>query len=175
VSPAHTCSQAFGGRIVLFGGADITGAVFYNTVWILSVATGRWTCVKAEGLAAAPSGRHFHSCVLFERCLWVFGGQSTSIHQDLFKFSLDTLHWTSVATLGAQPSPRYGHSAVVYNDCMYVCGGFDRNGFACNDVCEFCFATLSWDKPVQAGAAQEAYYHSAVAHEGSMYTFGGYR
>ncbi len=165
---------AFGGRIIVFGGADITGAVFYNDVWLLSVAHNRWTRVKAEGLSA-PSGRHFHSCVLFERALWVFGGSSNSIHQDLYKFNLDTLHWSSVGTLGVLPSPRHGHSAIVYNDCMYVYGGFDRNGFACNDVCEFSFATLSWDKPVHAGAAQEAYYHSAVAYEGSMYTFGGYR
>jgi hypothetical protein len=73
-------STAFGGRLIAFGGADISGAVFYSNVWILNLAQKKWSCHKADG-PAAPSGRHFHSCVLHERCLWVFGGSSNSIYQ----------------------------------------------------------------------------------------------
>ena len=166
--------SAFGGRMILFGGADSTGGKFSSDIWILSLADKSWTRVKPAS-QIIPSGRHFHSCVLFERSLWVFGGSSNGIYQDVFKFNLDSGCWTVVSTNGYVPSPRYGHSAVVYNDCMYIYGGFDGNGFACNDVCAFSFATLSWDKPVLAGAAQEAFHHSAVVYQGSMYTFGGYR
>jgi hypothetical protein len=51
---------------------------------------------------------------------------------------------------------------------MYVYGGSDRNGFACNDVSEFSFVNLSWERAVGGGAAQEAFHHSAVVYEGSM-------
>jgi hypothetical protein len=78
------------------------------------------------------------------------------------------MHWSAVATLGSSPSPRHGHSAVLYNDCMYIYGGSDRNGFACNDVIEFSFSTLTWERPVAGGAAQEAFHHTAVVYEGSM-------
>lgn len=161
------------GRLLAFGGADIAGALFYNAVWMCDLSKPTWSAIRAE---SAPDGRHFHSCVLYDRSLWVFGGSSNSnIFQDLFRFNLDTLHWSAVATAGVKPSPRHGHSAVVYNDQMYVYGGSDRNGFNCNDLVEFSFATLTWEKPVLGGAAQEAFHHTAVVYQGSMYTFGGYR
>lgn len=160
--------------MILFGGADSTGGTFYSDVWVLSLVDKTWERVQPKS-DVCPSGRHFHSCVCFERSLWIFGGSSNGIYQDVYKFNLDSGRWTAISSLGSLPSPRYGHSAVVYNDAMYIYGGFDGNGFACNDVCAFSFATLSWDKAVLAGAAQEAFHHSAVVYQGSMYTFGGYR
>lgn len=158
--------------MVVFGGSNNEG-VFQAGVHFLNLGEKKWVTVPLS--QDGPTGRHFHSCILYERSLWVFGGSSNGIHQDLFRFNLDSNHWSGVACLGTMPSPRHGHSAVVYNDCMYVYGGYDRMGFVCNDLYEFCFATLSWDRPAQGSNAKEAFHHSAVVYQGSMYTFGGYR
>ncbi len=162
------------GRMVVFGGASADGR-FSTDVWVLNLETRNWSSqpVGADG----PSGRHFHSCVLHDRTLWVFGGSSNGIYHDLYRLNIDTGRWSgALAALGAVPSPRYGHTAVIYGDSMFVYGGYDQMGFACNDLYELSLATLTWHKPTTSGAVpKEAYHHTAVVFQGSMYTFGGYR
>lgn len=155
-------------------GGSLAGGHFSADLWTLSLHTRVWHSQPVG--SSGPSGRSFHSCVLHDRSLWVFGGTSNGIYADLHQYNLDTNTWTAVAAAGRAPTPRYGHTAVVVGDTMYVYGGYDQMGFACNELFEFSFVTLTWDKPATCGAVpKEAYHHSAVVHQGSMYTFGGYR
>jgi N-acetylneuraminic acid mutarotase len=143
-------------------------------LWVYNLEVKEWLSQPLGD--QGPSGRHFHTCVLYDRSLWVFGGLSNGIHHDLYKYNLDTSRWALVATNGSVPSPRYGHTAVVYGDSMFVYGGFDQMGFACNDLYELNLTTLHWENTVTTGAVpKEAYHHTAVVFQGSMYTFGGYR
>lgn len=170
----HTavCDASFGGRMIVFSGSDPKGK-FPNDVWILDLEEMTWRCVNGED---CPNGRHFHSAVFYDGSMWIFGGTSNGIHQDLNVFNCSSLKWSTVTTLGVAPCPRYGHCSVVHNDIMYVFGGYDQNGFACNDLYEFDLASLTWSKPTISGVVpKEAYHHSGVVHKGSMYCFGGYR
>ena len=89
--------------MVVFGGADSTGGNFESSVWLLHLTDGRWSRKQPS---QSPPGRHFHSCVMYERSLWVFGGLGSGILQDLWKYNLDTDAWTLMSTLGDAPTPR---------------------------------------------------------------------
>lgn len=168
----HSAVCDSGARMIVFGGSDPQGK-FPGEVWMLNIEENSWKCIGAD---AGFSGRQFHSAIMYDGNMWVFGGLSNSIHQDLAVFDCSLLKWKMIASLGQVPSPRYGHCSVVHNDILYVFGGHDKNGFACNDLYEFHFSQLSWEKPLIRGIVpKEVYHHSAVVHEGSMYIFGGYR
>lgn len=167
--------------MLVFGGCDDKG-VFSNDVWALDLecvcdakTRGKrevWQILATVG--DKPKGRHFHSCVLFDGAMWIFGGKSNGYMSDLHKFTLSRRRWECVEERGEAPTPRYGHCAVLYQACMYIFGGYDDFGLKCNDLYKFNFRTATWTKMNTLGKAPDRFHSAAVVHQGSFYVFGGY-
>ena len=109
----HTLSaDPHGGRLLLFGGRDTDGAPFGDT-WVYDAAENGWTVV--EGMAPSPRFGHAVAVDVANRALYLFGGQAdgATFFNDAWRFDLDDLTWSEIATGDVRPSPRYGTSAVL--------------------------------------------------------------
>ncbi|KAL6048560.1 Attractin-like protein 1 [Balamuthia mandrillaris] len=161
-----------GGVMFVFGGCNNEGK-FCTGLYYYNIESNDWSKYKGTGL---PHGRHFHSAVLHDGCMYIFGGTSNGYYNDLFRFHLESQEWKQIKAANKGPSPRYGHSAVVYENSMYIFGGYDKDGLECNDLYAFNFATITWRKLKTKGIwPKDRYLHSAVVYQGSMYLFGGYK
>ena len=159
--------------MIIFGGSDEKGQ-FCTDLALYSIEAREWTLLPP--LPDAPTGRQFHSSVLFEDWMYVFAGNSNGYYNDLHRFHVERHLWEPVRALGEPPSPRAGHTAVVYGKSMFVHGGYDKNGLSCHDLHEFSFETNMWKLLTAKGISPpDTFHHAAVAYQGSMYVLGGYR
>ncbi|ELR16677.1 BTB/POZ domain containing protein [Acanthamoeba castellanii str. Neff] len=179
----------WGGRLFVFGGCDTQGA-FSNELFEYHLERRVWRKLGGGEDAEAkdedgdqddlhyPKGRHFHSAVVHNGSMYVFGGKSNGYMDDLQCFHFDSGVWTAIKASakkqGSPPSKRYGHVAAVYNERMYIFGGYDDFGLKCNDLHEFDFKSREWHRIEQMGTAPERYHMTAVVRQGSLYLFGGY-
>jgi Ras-related C3 botulinum toxin substrate 1 len=120
-------------------------------------------------------GRHFHSTVVFNKCLFVFGGKSNGYYNDVH--CLDTMKnkWVKLEVKGTVPSRRYGHSACVWKNKMVVFGGYDNDGFTSNEIFMFDLQQHSWELIVSKSQSTPAprFHHTCVVVHDKMYLFGG--
>ncbi len=124
----HTLSaDPASGTLVLFGGRDAGGAAFGDT-WTYSAADGVWTAI--EGPAPAPRFGQAVAVDAANRALYLFGGQAgPDFFNDVWRFDLDDLTWSEIATGDVRPSPRYGTSAVLDNTGQVIVShGFTFEG-----------------------------------------------
>ena len=85
-----------------------------------------------------PMVRYGHSSVIFDGCMYVFGGFNPELGTlgDVWAYHFDSNVWTELdggATRDSgpddpRPAPRFYHSAVVYRRAMYVFGGHSGHG-----------------------------------------------
>jgi hypothetical protein len=100
--------------MIIFGGCDNKGA-FCDDLWTYNIGkknrmkkrtikgtksfvsprflspleNNSWTKhQKKEGSNAGPTGRHFHSAVVYKQTMYVFGGASNAYYNDLYSFDL---------------------------------------------------------------------------------------
>ena len=124
------------GRMVVFGGEDITG-VYFGDVRALSLAgSPAWSALAPAG--ALPSARSEHTAIydpVRDRMV-VFGGNAGSGYcNDVWELSLEgSPAWSALAPAGTLPSARAEHTAIYdpVRDRMVVFGGYD--GSVRNDV-----------------------------------------
>lgn len=106
-----------------------------------------------------------------------FGGYDGSNRvNDCWEFDLTTRVWSVVRpTSGSPPSPRDRHVAVVWGSSFFVFAGFDGTSRV-NDFHEFSFTSGSWAqvRALSGLAPSPRHSHAGVAHDDSMYVFGGY-
>nr|CAG4713719.1 unnamed protein product [Naegleria fowleri] len=100
-------------QVILFGGYD--GSAYLNDVWVLDTSQWKWTKCDIDSKQSRPCGRKMHTALLYNDCMWVFGGDSGSDPlNDFWCLDLETKTWTQVAFDKTKaPEPRYGHSGVV--------------------------------------------------------------
>lgn len=162
-----------GGTMIIFGGCDEKGQ-FCTDLYIFNIDAKEWNSLG--NLPNAPTGRQFHSAVIYESWMYIFAGNSNGYYNDLHRFHTDLGFWEAVEVNGTAPSPRAGHTAVVHGKSMYIYGGYDKNGLSCHDLHEFVFETNTWNLLHPKGVQPpDMYHHSAVVYQGSMYVLGGYR
>ena len=114
----------------------LSGAFFYvfsgfntfhfNDTFKFDIVDESW-----EGPIVVPEGtpppiRSKHTSVVYNGCLYIWGGALSSVPIDniVYKLDLSTLIWSIIPCSGVAPSARYGHSAIVYGNYMYVYGGY---------------------------------------------------
>jgi N-acetylneuraminic acid mutarotase len=78
-----------------------------------------------------PPARCAHSCVYYNHCLYVFGGELCAgdeyhHYRDCWKYDIKSQSWEEIkpSRVGTMPSSRSGHSAVVWKHFMIIFGGF---------------------------------------------------
>lgn len=134
-----------------------------------------------------------HTATALDGAVYLFGGTNgATTTNDTVRFNVSTGRWKRVipSTPGnAVPAPRYGHSAVVHNNLVFVYGGYGAGGTpastekpvpssACgllSSLVVFNPQTGDWNPAHGRGldACGPCKNHSAVAHRGRMYVFGG--
>ena len=87
----------------------------------LNVIPSKWLKISYRG--SPPSPRYYHSSVIIENTLYIFGGKSSeSIKNQIYTLDLDTYYWSRPQVIGNIPH-RYGHTSVEYNNNMFTFGG----------------------------------------------------
>lgn len=148
---ARTChfSAVIGRKLFVFGGG-LAGmmAIDDQKMHVFDMDTSTWEQPQVSG--AVPSARHGHVMVAVETSLFMFGGMSASggqpqMHDDLYRFTTDTLTWSCVKTTGDLPSARAASAATSVRDSFYMFGGMSQAG-ALDDLYQFHTGTLEWTK-----------------------------
>jgi hypothetical protein len=106
-----------------------------------------------------PPGRHFHSAVLYEGCMYIFGGTSNGFYNDLHCFNLGMALPAFIAvgvrrdvTKPVRVISPFAHVILFINT-----------------------ETGTWSLVTPATTAPSPRYgHSAVAYRHCMYIYGGY-
>jgi hypothetical protein len=163
-------------QLILFGGRDAAGAPFGDT-WVYAVAENAWRAV--EGPAPSPRFGHAVAVDPVNRALYLFGGQAdgATFFNDTWRFDLDDLTWSEIATSDPRPSPRYGTSAVL-DDAgnLLVSHGFTFEG-RFDDTWSLDPAAGVWSdvSPVVETRPLKRCLHEAVwdAARGRMLLYGG--
>ncbi|KAL9651721.1 hypothetical protein ABK040_009335 [Willaertia magna] len=113
----HTCVKqqeyVIEEQVILFGGFD--GTNYLNDVWILDTNEWKWTKVEIDTSQGQPCGRSMHTSVVYNDCMWVFGGYNGGDPlSDFWCLDLETKIWSNVSFDKTKaPEARYGHTSVV--------------------------------------------------------------
>lgn len=143
----------------LFGGEYYDGVqnIFLNQLLKVDIDKNgqcQWKQIIAAG--PVPPPRCAHTCVYYNQCLYVFGGelaQQENFHhyKDIWKFNTKTNSWEEMKppkAVGNHPSPRSGHVAQVWKHFLIFFGGFFEAGKDAprwfNDIYVLNLQTESW-------------------------------
>ena len=93
--------------------------------------------------------------------------------------SRQCLTWSKVnTTTGNLPPPRSGAASVVVNGCLYVFGGYGGGTGRQNDLWQYTFASMEWEKVQVLSTEQPGCRENNGAvisdSKNSIYLFGGY-
>ena len=96
--------------MMIFAGRFL--ATFYNDLWQFNVEDGSWKLQIVAVLPQAPQARAYHTAILdtAENALLAFGGESSQVLGDLWRYSLVERQWSQ--SLASGPGARSRHSAV---------------------------------------------------------------
>ena len=79
-----------------------------------------WTKIAIEKWSPSTSQQATLTAISFS--LYLIGGISRTINQDIYVFNSQSKDWNKVLT-GSQMEPRFGHTAVAYQNSLLVFGG----------------------------------------------------
>ncbi|XP_075873496.1 uncharacterized protein klhdc3l [Nelusetta ayraudi] len=182
----HACCCC-DGHVYLLGGR---GGSCWRDFWRYSVVCNEWTELSCSG-EAAPEELDEHSMVAHEGVLYVFGGLLDSAYtrptSPLWLYHVAKQKWlqcggrSSSSCQAHTPSNRKAHSAVALGSAMLLYGGLVDMKGSSQEFWRLDFDSLCWSLLSKAPAPQgpsplgpgPRHSHSAVAHQGCMYLFGG--
>jgi N-acetylneuraminic acid mutarotase len=125
-----------------------------------------------------PQG-NFHSAVVKDHSIIVFGGKSNNYSNNIFVFDTKILEFAKLNINGTEPAPRYGHSAIVHENKMIVFGGYDNEGGKSNELFTLDLTTNAWNQIKMTGQSwpEARYNHQALLMQHQkkpvMIVFGG--
>ena len=144
---------------------------FWNTGGRYNPSTDSWT---ATTTANAPDGREFHTAVLTDSEMIVWGGYNRSRLNTGGRYNPDTDSWTATSTVDA-PSVRSGHCAVWTGNEMIIWGGsVDSFPYYSNTGGRYNPASDSWAAVTVTNAPSGRSGESAVWTGSEMMVWGGY-
>ncbi|MBD2663996.1 hypothetical protein B6N60_03601 [Richelia sinica FACHB-800] len=127
--PRHGHSAiCYNNSMIIFGGTNIITDKSLKDVHVLDLTTWKWTKPKVTG--QVPSPRSYHTAVLYQDKMLVWGGYKELISSS-FKFNdvylhildLKTWRWSKMTPMGTLPEARSHHSAVIFQDKLIIHGG----------------------------------------------------
>jgi len=114
--------------MIVFGGEDNDTGETLNDVHLLDLNS--WTWKKPQVWGEIPTSRSFHTAVLAQDQMLVWGGyivakDSGYIFNDVAVHLLDlnTWQWSQITPSGTPPTPRSHHSAALVQDKLFIDGG----------------------------------------------------
>ena len=176
--------------LFLFGGGDRTGK-FYNDAYVLNVKRQAWIKVSKQndavcfesvhnGKEKQPHPRTSHSAVVYNNCVFVFGGQWFDVadverkpifFSDLWKFDLAKMEWTFI---NAENAPSRGsHTCSIIESRLFMVGGSNQDGpFADVWMLDLSSNNLVWVN-VSVSKYEGFEMHCTLTSGLSLYIFGG--
>ncbi|XP_028415555.1 uncharacterized protein LOC114538589 isoform X2 [Dendronephthya gigantea] len=174
-------SHIFGHTAVLYKGSMyIYGGEFESCetfVWKYTFDNNNWEKMSFSVLPnnKAPMNRRYHSAVVYQKKMFVFGGliEIRGSTDELWTFDLEEHTWERLSQSNAAlPGKRYEHSAVVYNRAMWIAGGLEVF-VPRNDVWKWEFEKSTWCKIKSRGGPFPIRGHRAVRCGNGMLVYGG--
>jgi len=163
--------------LLIFGGYD--GQHRVNDLYAYHFITHHWQLLRsASGVTTPPCPRDRHVAVVYDNCLYIFGGfDGLARVSDLHAYDLEINEWHQILPnrgSAEPPTPRHSHAAVVYRSSMYIFGGYD--GSYRNDFHQFHFPTCKWSEVQSSGESPRARYRGTcvVAADSQMILHGGH-
>jgi len=168
---------AFNSGVFFFGGSS--GMDMYsNSLAYLDLATLQFNKINTRG--EQPGPRFRHQTVIIENRMLVFGGGNPfPCHGNLEVYALNliTTRWTKLQTHGNDPQSRAAHSCTVddTSGLIFLFGGYTHCQEYSNTLYSFDAETYEWSFIFHLGkeAPVPCSFHSATAHCGALYIFGG--
>eukprot|EP00914_Ancora_sagittata_P013806 GHVO01027121.1.p1 GENE.GHVO01027121.1~~GHVO01027121.1.p1 ORF type:complete len:259 (-),score=22.96 GHVO01027121.1:167-898(-) len=136
-------------RLHVFGGMTANGPT--NDLWSYDAKMNVWAQRRVIG--ESPPPRSDASGVIYDGCMWVFGGHADDPAGRLWRLDMKAKCWSIVDGTGTEvPASRKLHSASVFENTMYMFGG-ERlsDGAVLDEMWTFDFARQTWERiPLRA-------------------------
>jgi len=168
--PSERTGQAvvqYDDNLYLFGGRDEETGDLLNDLWVADLTPGgvQWILLSRDGYAPVP-GRAFHSAVLYQDSIYIFGGeQEEGFGNDIWRYDIGRDWWVRVVTNQIEeflPTPRAGHVAVYWvNEHLYIWGGYNEVDGYLDDMWAFDFQEETWSRIYQGKLIPTARAHAA--------------
>lgn len=146
-SPREGHAMAFvgGGRVMLFGGADVTGGLAADT-WLFSTSTDTWTNIAP---VTPPPARTLAAVTSITDGAILFGGMGVTGGNlgDTWRFDGVSFSWENLEPSGAAPTRRDGAMAWDGLDTVLLYGGYTNNQ-AIPDAREYSIMGNAWGPDV---------------------------
>lgn len=127
-----------------------------------------------QELSPPPPPRAYHTAVLKDDFMIVFGGCPAEIEGPLYFLHLETKTWLKYVSANSPKevkAPRSHHTAVMYGDDMIIYGGI--NGVTpLHSLLTFNVTKFKWSVYSQQGYPK-IYKHSSFIRDGILYLVGG--
>ncbi|XP_028993270.1 ras guanine nucleotide exchange factor F isoform X2 [Betta splendens] len=158
-----------GSAMLVYGGyVDIKGSS--PDFWSLNFDTMAWSQLSESQNSSGPGPRHNHSAVVYDNCMYLFGGlRGLRELRDFWRWNSSSHMWTSLRTKSG-PSKLIGHSAATYKDCMLVFGGGEIQNTPTNSLWRYSFTSHTWwQVAVHPGCNAPSKIHHSCTGLGSSY------
>eukprot|EP00760_Papus_ankaliazontas_P017510 PhM_4_TR17298/c0_g1_i2/m.63908 len=171
-SPDKSCFYVWGG----VNETPDRGSRYMDDLYRFDIPTATWHLIPTSG--DKPCARAFHSTVLYNAQMYIFGGcNGKGRFNRIFRMDPETGACCILNGTGDPPATRYCHTGVLYKSQMVVfggkCGG-RNSGKRLSDLFSFDFMTGSWSNCVQHGDVPESRSaHTSVVSGQKMLMFGG--
>jgi len=164
------------GKMYVFGGVGVSKKPD-NILSCFNFDSKQWETNVPQG-GEIPCPRYGHTCQLFNRKMYIHGGNEFLITPicDFFCYDFDKKHWEKLEVSGG-PSARYYHSSDIHNGKLYLFGGCENKRVFHNDL--YCYdlesnhwkkIDLSPDHPLPLPRAG----HIIFVIKNRLYLFGGF-
>src|SRR5690606_12688605 len=141
-----------------------------NDLYSLNLKSLQWSAMKT---LHAPPKRSGHSAVLFQKEMYIFGGDENSTPMnDMWSFHCVNKTWKKITANGDIPCARFAHSAVVCDEQMFVFGGYDGVD-ELNDMYSYNFESKRWRMITCLTSPSKRSYHASVLTNQGLYLIGG--
>ncbi|XP_067372182.1 uncharacterized protein klhdc3l isoform X2 [Channa argus] len=133
----HSSMLVYGGYIDMKGSSQ--------EFWSLDFDTMAWSQLNGSQKGSlGPGPRHSHSAMVYQDCMYLFGGlKGLQEQRDFWKWNSTSTMWTSLRNKSG-PSRLVGHSAVAYKDSMLLFGGGESQDSPKNCLWRYSFSTQTW-------------------------------
>lgn len=145
---------------------------FTNQVYSFQIPDKIWEQVNVNS-EIKPQPRNFHSSVVIDGKMYVFGGKSNTYFNDLYTFDFEKETWNKLTPKGELPSKRYGQSCVCYKDDIYMFGGYDHDSSSCNDLWKYSTSENTWKLMEVKLKPSARFHHRCLVKGDDMILFGG--
>ncbi|XP_077436583.1 kelch domain-containing protein 3 isoform X1 [Vanacampus margaritifer] len=162
-----------GSSMLIYGGfVDIKGSS--QEFWSLDCETKVWSLLSGlQHESLSPGPRHSHSAMVFQSCMFLYGGlKGLREQKDFWKWNPANYTWSSLKTKSG-PSKLIGHSAVAYKDSMLLFGGGESLNYPKNCLWRYNFSThMWWQINTMPGSSSPDKIHHCCIGLGPKYTTG---